>query len=115
VYGKRIQRGDEFFSLRKLGAFGADLAAMAQFFDLPLSRPVAALTAGAQAFLLNMAGSCLQALGRLREAVGTMQAGLQANIAQAQASIAQKYWEGAAIPASNLSELFLTLGDIAQA
>ena len=37
-----------------------------------------------------------------------MQAGLQANIAQ-------EDWQNAAIAASNLSELSLTLGDIAQA
>jgi len=30
--------------LHELGAFGADLAAVSQFFDPPWSRPVAALT-----------------------------------------------------------------------
>ena len=94
--------------MRKLGAFGADIASLAQFFDLLWSRPVAVLTASDQAFLLNTAGFCLRALGRLREAVGPMQAGLQADIAR-------EDWKNAAIAANNLSELSLTLGDIAQA
>src|SRR5262249_27052316 len=108
VYRKRIQRGDEFFSTKKLGVYGADLAAMSQFFALPWSRPLATLTAGDQAFLLNDAGLCLRVLGRLREAVGPMQAGLQA-------AIARENWKNAAIAACHLSELSLTLGDIAQA
>jgi hypothetical protein len=63
VYWKRIQRGDEFFSTQKLGACGADLVAVSQFFDPPWSRPVAALTKNAQAFFLNEAGFSLRALG----------------------------------------------------
>jgi hypothetical protein len=35
VYWRRIRRGNEYFSVRKLGAFGADLAALAGFFDPP--------------------------------------------------------------------------------
>ncbi len=108
VYRKRIRRGDEAFSLKKLGAFGADLAAVAQFFALPWSQPVTALTEEHQAFLLNTAGVCLLALGRLREAMQPMQPGLQA-------AIAQDNWRNAAIAASNLSELALTLGDLALA
>jgi tetratricopeptide (TPR) repeat protein len=108
VFWKRIRREGEAFSWRKLGAFGADLAAVSQFFDPPWSQPVTALTVGDQALLLNEAGFFLRALGRLREAAGPMQAGLQADIAG-------KNWANAAIAAGNLSELSLTLGDIAQA
>ena len=108
VYRKRIDRGDEDFGIKKLGAVGAQLAAVSQFFDPPWSLPVAALTAGDQAFLLNETGLCLRALGRLREAAGPMQAGLQAHIAQ-------EDWKNAAIAAGNLSQLLLTLGDITQA
>src|SRR5262249_10327666 len=108
VYRKRIHRWNEVFSLHKLGAFGADLAAVSQFFDLPWSRTVATLTANDQSYLLNAAGFSLRALGRLSEAVGPMQACLQADIAR-------EDWENAAAEAGNLSELSLTLGDIAQA
>src|SRR5262249_1186637 len=100
VYQKRIHRGNEAFSLHKLGACGAVLAAVSQFFDPPWSRPVAALQAGNQAYLLSAAGFRLRALGRLREAAGPMQAGLQADIAI-------EDWKNAAIAAGNLSELSL--------
>jgi tetratricopeptide (TPR) repeat protein len=108
VYRKRILRENESFSVHKLGALGADLAAVSQFFDPPWSRPVTVLTAGVQAFPLNAAGFRLGALGRLREAAGPMHEGLQTRIVQ-------EDWKNAAIGASNLSGLFLTLGDIAQA
>ena len=54
------------------------------------------------------AGFDLRALGRLAEAAQPMQAGLEIDIAQ-------KDWKNAAIAASNLSELYLTLGDVTQA
>jgi tetratricopeptide (TPR) repeat protein len=69
---------------------------------------VAGLTADAQAFVLNAAGFCLRALGRMQEAVEPMQAGLQAYISLEE-------WECAARVAGNLSELYLTLGDLPQA
>src|SRR5262249_40009306 len=107
VYRKRILRGSNF-SWKQLGTFGADLAAVSQFFDPPWRRPVTVLTTDDQAFLPATAGFCLWALGRLREAAGPMQAALQARIAQ-------ENWTNASRNASNLSELSLTLGDIAQA
>jgi tetratricopeptide (TPR) repeat protein len=108
VYWGRITRGDEFFSTRKLGAFGADLGALSGFFDPPWQRPVAGITEAAQAFVLGQAGFRLRALGRLAEAAQPMQASLEAGIAQ-------QDWKNAAIRASNLSELQLTLGDLAAA
>jgi tetratricopeptide (TPR) repeat protein len=108
VYRRRIHRGDEFFSLHKLGAFGADLAALAGFFDPPWEKPAAGLTEPDKAFVLNEAGFDLRALGRLGEAVEPMRAGLDADIAG-------EDWGNAAISAGNLSELHLTLGDIGQA
>ena len=53
VYWRRIQRGNEFYSCRKLGAFGSELTALAGFFDRPWSQPSARLTAADQAFVLN--------------------------------------------------------------
>jgi len=108
VYRKRIHRGNELFSLHKLCVFGADLASVSQFLDPPWSRPVAALTESDQTFILATAGFCLRALGRLREAAGPMQAGLPAEIAR-------EDWQNASITAANLSQLSLTLGDVAQA
>jgi tetratricopeptide (TPR) repeat protein len=108
VYWRRIVRGNEFFSARKLGAFGSELTALSGFFDRPWSQPFAHLTAADQAFVLNTAAFHLRALGRLAEAVEPMQAGLEARIAQ-------ENWENAAASASNLSELTLTLGDVPRA
>jgi tetratricopeptide (TPR) repeat protein len=108
VYWRRIRRGNEAFSWRKLGAFGSELTALAGFFDRPWSQPSARLTVADQGFVLNAAAFHLRALGRLSEAVEPMQASLEA-------AIAQEDWKQAAIRASNLSELTLTLGDVPRA
>jgi tetratricopeptide (TPR) repeat protein len=106
VYRTRIHRGDHIFSIRNLGAFGADLSALAGFFDLPWLRPMAEIYP--KGFLLHHAAMCLHALGRLPEAVPVMQAVIEANIVQ-------KEWDNAAREAANLCDLFLTLGRLANA
>lgn len=105
VYWQRIKRGDEHYSTRKLGAFGADLAALANFFEELWDRPATRLAEDDQAAVLNRVGFSLRALGRLAEAVGPMRAGLEMRIRQ-------ENWENAAIATSNLSQLFLVLGAI---
>src|SRR6185295_16867427 len=108
IYQDRILRGGEAFAVHKLGAFGADLGAVACFFDPPWSRVSSALSEAAQAWLLNEAGFRLRALGRLIEALEPMRAVLGRDEAE-------EAWKEAAISASNLSELELTLGEVAQA
>ncbi|HEV7427188.1 MAG TPA: hypothetical protein VGQ46_12545, partial [Thermoanaerobaculia bacterium] len=108
VYRDRIQRGREAYASRKLGAFGSDLGAVACFFESPWSRVSPALTDAAQAFLLSQASFRLRALGRLNEALEPMRAGLKA-------TERLKDWENAAIDTGNLSDLQLTLGDVAGA
>ena len=108
IYWKRILREKEGFSTRKLGAIGADLGAVACFFDPPWSRVSPALTGAVQAWLLNEAAYSLRALGRLNEALEPMRAGLENYISQ-------ENWGQSARLASNLSELELTLGEIAAA
>jgi tetratricopeptide (TPR) repeat protein len=78
------------------------------FFNPPWSKPVDELTEDNKAIVLNMAGFNLRALGRLTEAAQPMQTGLEIRLAQ-------KKWGNAAIIASNLSELYLTIGDVKQA
>lgn len=68
VYWPRIQRGNEFFSSRKLGAFGANLAALSGFFEIPWEHPVPAFEDADKSFVLNEAGFYLRGLGRLQEA-----------------------------------------------
>ncbi|HEX4951968.1 MAG TPA: hypothetical protein VF017_01035, partial [Thermoanaerobaculia bacterium] len=109
VYWRRILRGSEHFSWKKLGAFGAELTALAAFFDRPWDQqPSRDLSPADQAWILSAAGFVLRALGRLGEAVGPMRAGLALRIAQ-------EKWGNAARIASNLSELLLTLGQVAEA
>ena len=108
VYCRRILRGNEHFSWSKLGSFGADLAAMSAFFDQSWSQPAAELTEVYKGLLFNQTGLYLRALGRLAEAAQVMQAGLEADNLR-------EDWKNAAISTSNFSELFLTMGDLAQA
>lgn len=108
VFFARIRRGREAYSLRKLGAFGADLGAVACFFEPPWSQVSPSLTESDQAWLLNEAAFSLRALGRLTEALDPMRAGMKAHIKQ-------EDWTNAATSSSNLSELELTLGEVAGA
>lgn len=108
VYYRRICRGSEAFSIKKLSTFGADLAAMTGFFDSLWQQPVTALIDMAKAFVLNQAGFSLRALGRLTEAIQPMNASLGAYLSL-------EDWRNAAVAASNLSELHITVGDLRQA
>ena len=108
VYWKRIRRGKEAYTVHKLGAFGSDLAALSNFFEVPWNLPVAELKEEKKALVLSWAAFRLRALGRLREAIQPMKAGLEM-------SGQQEDWEGAAQDASNLSELMLTLGEVKEA
>ncbi|MGA9772789.1 MAG: restriction endonuclease [Blastocatellia bacterium] len=108
IYSQRIQRGAGFFSTNILGAFGADLAMLTEFFATPLQIPMKRLTETNQAFVLSILGFDLRALGRLREAAQPMQAALNARITQ-------EDWKNAAINAGNLSELYLTMGNLSLA
>jgi tetratricopeptide (TPR) repeat protein len=105
VYVDRIARGAEAFVVKKLGAFGADLGAAACFFDAPWSRVSSSLLKIYQAWLLNEAAFRLRALGRLREALEPMRAGLKGYLSQ-------ENWRFASRLASNLGELELTMGDV---
>ncbi len=108
VFLARIRRGAEAYSHKKLGAFGSDLGAIACFFEQPWSRVSPALTEADQAWLLTEAAFALRALGRLTEALEPMRAPLENYVKR-------EDWGSAAPLASNLSELELTLGDVAGA
>jgi tetratricopeptide (TPR) repeat protein len=108
VYWKRVKRGDEHYSTRKLGAFGSDLATLSHFFSEPWATPATGLTESDQALVLSWAAFRLRALGRLVEAVEAMQTTLER----------YKRIEDPkeiAIAASNLGELLLALGRVAEA
>ena len=108
VHLRRIRRGKENYACNKLGGFGAELGALACFFELHWSKPSENLKAETQAILLGNAAFRLRALSRLTEALEPMRA-TQPNL------LKEENWKQAAINASNLSELELTLGEVAGA
>jgi tetratricopeptide (TPR) repeat protein len=108
VYRDRILRGKEFYLLHKLGANGTDLSLLANFFEVPWTQPVAALSPADQSWVLNSAGFALRAVGRLADAIEPMRAG-------ADAAVSLGDWKNAALYYGNLSELHLTLGNVQKA
>jgi hypothetical protein len=108
VYWERLTRKTDYYSVQKLGAFASDLGAVACFFEQPWNRPLSHLNKDIQAGLLSQTAFYLRALGRLPESLEPMRAGFENYIEQ-------KRWMEAAITASNLSELELTLGEVAGA
>ncbi len=108
VYIGRILRGEGLYSTRKLGAHGSNLGASACFFEQRWSRVTPELREEAQGWLLSTTAFALRALGRLTEALEPELAGLEM-------AVKHKDWRSAAINASNLSQLEMTLGDVAVA
>ena len=106
VYRDRILRGEEAYSTHKLGVVGANLGAVACFFKEPWLSLSPSLSKPTQAWLLNEAAYFLRALGRLTDALEPMRVSMDMDIEREE-------WMGAAISASNLSELELTLGRVA--
>ena len=108
IYYGRINRGQQFYLTKKLGAFACGLGVVACFFDEPWSRVSPQLDEASQAWLLAVAAFYLRALGRLAEALQPMRAGLKGYLRK-------ENWRAAAITASNLSQLELALGQTLEA
>ena len=98
----------EFYTGKKLGAVGSNLAAVSWFFDRPYEMPTAELVPRYRAFVLGEVSTGLRAQARLNEALLAMRAGLQSEEER-------KDWTNAAVFASNLSETELFAGEIAAA
>ncbi len=102
----RIRQTEEKqFIVLELGAYSADLVALANFFDHCWDRPVAALDDLSKARAWTEAAFDLRGLGRLSDAFPPMRAGLDAHRAQ------QNWW-AACDAAGNLSELLTLWGDL---
>jgi tetratricopeptide (TPR) repeat protein len=108
VFFNRIRRQNAGYDIHYLGAFGADLFCLSNFFESLWDKPVSGLREDYKAVTLSWAGFALRAVGRISEAAQPMKASL---------GIEKKSrnFEGAAVVSSNLSELYLTLGDVASA
>lgn len=105
----RIERDDVRYAMKNLGAVGSNLGALASFFDSPWGSVSSSLTKEERGFLFGAVAYHLHALGRLTEALEPMRAGLKSRVEE------EEYWAGAAIETNNLSELELTLGEVAGA
>jgi tetratricopeptide (TPR) repeat protein len=108
VWSKRICRGKEYYSTKKLGVLGSDLGAITCFFEKPWHCISPILGKIDQAWLENDAAFCLTALGRLTEALIPLRVGLSIGVAQ-------KAWVNASVCAGNLGDLELKLGEVARA
>ncbi len=108
VYWKRISRGEEAYTVNKLGAFGSDLAVLSHFFEKHWTQPASGLPEHEKAAVLSWAAFGLRAQGRLHEAIQPFKACLDMNIEM-------ELWKDAAMNAGNLSQLMLTLGNVAEA
>jgi tetratricopeptide (TPR) repeat protein len=108
VYSKRLRRGNSFFHLDKLGAFGADLATLAGFFDRTWDKPVEELSDKCKGFVLNQAGVDLQAVGRMEEVAQPIQAAIDV-------ATRLKDWANVSRGTNNLSISLALVGDLKQA
>lgn len=109
VYQDRILRKTEYYSLKKLGTFAADLAAISDFFPQGWGQTVQdELSEDVQNWLLGQAAFYLAPLGRLQEAVVPYEACIQN-------SVKLEYWINASINAGNLIDLYLALGKLSEA
>jgi len=84
------------------------LAVLSNFFNLPEFNLIVIKEENWKGYIFNEIGADLRSLGRLEESVRLFQASLDV-------IISREDWMRAAIRASNLSELYLTLGDTTQA
>jgi len=105
VYYRRISRSGQFYGVKQLGLFSTELAALAAFFPGGWKAPVQKVTRPDQGLLLNMAGSWLRALSRLKEA----QTPFERQIAMA---IEDMDYKNAAVNSNNFSELLLVRGEL---
>jgi tetratricopeptide (TPR) repeat protein len=105
VYLPRILRGKLNFSTLKLGAFGAEVAAMSCFFAPPWTQVVDGLNESTAAHVLRHTGYCLRSVIRLEEAADVL------DIAH-RTHVERQEWLNAADDAGILNYLYLTSGKL---
>ena len=108
IYRSRIRRGNDYYAIKKLGAFGSCLSAISCFFQEAWSEPLEVLDEKTKSIVLNNAGYTLRGVGRLREATEPTRRAIES-------ALEQEDWKGAARDMNNLSELYLALGEVGEA
>ncbi len=106
VYARRVRRGNQAYINKHLGAYAANLGALAHFFDPPWGAPNEALTAPVRSVALGFAAFALRALGRLTEAEAPLAETIKMHVDAGN-------WKFAAIEGANLSELRRAIGRVA--
>ncbi|HEY0075018.1 MAG TPA: tetratricopeptide repeat protein [Abditibacteriaceae bacterium] len=115
IYKARILKGDMFYSVRRLGTWGTDLATLFGFFEIPREQPTQKLSVMDQAFVLNESGRYLRALGRCQEAVSLIRGGLNIRVTQAKLEKSEALWAKVAGGSNNLVMILLLIGNIHEA
>ncbi len=108
VYFPIISREYRQYIKYRFGAIGINLTLLANFFATPFSDIVSELPDKIKAYILDRAGSDLQDMGRLNEATELMQKSLYLYLNS-------QNWHKAAEVSGNLSDLFLTKGELGRA
>jgi hypothetical protein len=103
ILWKRIRREKDAYSVRRLGAYGVELAILSHYFETPWTHPVPAIHPKLQAWLLHAVGFALWAQGRLSEALGAFESGFKRDAAA-------EDWRNASRSAINIMELGIILG-----
>jgi tetratricopeptide (TPR) repeat protein len=105
VYLPRILRGAMHYSTLKLGAFGAEVAALSAFFAPPWQNLVDGLNEATATDVLKHTGYCLRSLVRLEEAAEVLKLAHRAHVER-------REWISAADDAGILNYLYLTSGNL---
>ncbi|RVU84285.1 helix-turn-helix domain-containing protein [Leucothrix sargassi] len=108
VYWKRICRQNDLYLTVKLGAFGDELATIANFFAVPWDTFKGDLPEHYTYFLTSSAATSLKALGRIKEAHRPAKKLLTIIVGYGQ-------WEAAATYSEDLCQLQITLGNLSGA
>lgn len=105
VYIWRIQRYNEAYILRALGAFGPNLTTLSHFFDQPWQKPRLDLLPNTRAWLLAEAAFSLKSLGRLKDAIAPRRSSIGLHMEL-------NDWDDAANVANSLCQELLLLGEV---
>ena len=108
VFSDRIEKHNEDYTTKRLGACDSALSTLSCFFDRPWTQVSPRLNKKWHSWLLHGAAYSLFALGRVSEAIAPVRTSMEMDVALGR-------WHDAADSAANLSQYELMLGQIVDA
>jgi tetratricopeptide (TPR) repeat protein len=108
LYISRIMQGPKFYPTRRLGAYGADIAALLHFFQKPWKELAGSYSHDARSFLFHQAGYSLTALNRAANGLPALKESLRLRVEK-------EKWRLAAISSGSVGEFFLNRGELREA